>query len=300
MLRHVYPGQRPIRPYHVDFLRDLIVRGDLRPGTMVSFAVVGTVKFLVNGQHTLLALGSADSGPIWLQVEEIRVPSLAEVAVLYESYDRALARSWRDLYRADMTLQDEALTPTHLTYLGGAMMLLASGFQTATGYAGPRRWMGLLRNARVRFALMADWTEEAHQFWESCQGPPGIRKALTRAAVLAVVLVTYRYQPDAAHRFWPRVARDSGLVDGDPAHTLLRFLRETTTRHLDPAAYARTVAAAWNAACAERSLQRLQGRSTSVPLLLAGTPHTGTAHLHYLRTDGSVCHEPVVWEEASS
>ena len=291
-----YPQQRPLRPYHVQYLQGLIERGSLRPGTLISFAVLERTRFLINGQHTLAALGQTTSGPLWLQEEEIRVGSLEEAGILYETYDRNLARSWIDLYRADQQFQTYELAPKHLRLLGNCSGLLGIGFQQTTRFDG-RPWIAILKDTTVRFALMADWRDEMANFINGCVAPRNVRHLLERAAVLSIALVTYRYQPEAAHLFWPKLASDSGLAAGMPAHTLLRFLRETTTRKLQPEIYTRTVAAAWNAAFAGRELRALHARAGTQPILIAGTPHDGTAHKRYLTDAGQVLHVPQAVEE---
>lgn len=294
-----YPQQRPLRPHHVAYVRGLIERGAFRLGTTIAFARLGEQRYLINGQHTLTALGQTTGGPLWLQIEETRVETLEVVGELYESYDRNLARSWTDLYRADQRLQHYDLVPKHLNLLGSAMRHLATGFVQHVGFAKSPTALqiGLLKDARVRFALMAEWSSEMQNFVTGCQGPGAVRKLLTRAAVLSVALVTYRFQPEAAHLFWPSIARDSGLSESQPAHSLLRFLRDTPTRKYEPATYSRMVAACWNAAFDDRPMHRLVGRSATQPLLLLGTPHDGHVTKRYLDEAGRALAMPQAWAE---
>lgn len=291
-----YPQQRPLRPYHVQYLQGLIERGSFRQGTSISFAVVEGQRYLINGQHTLAALGQTTGVPLWLQEEEIRVETLEEAGMLYESYDRNLARSWADLYRADQGLRQHELAPKHLRLLGNCSSLLAIGFQQTTRWHG-RPWLAILKDASVRFALMADWRDEMANWANGCACPRGVRHLLERSAVLSVALVTYRFQPEAAHLFWPKLASDSGLETGMPAHALLRFLRETTTRKIPPEVYTRTVAAAWNAGFERRELRALHARPGAQPILLHGTPHDGKTHKRYLTDAGQVLHIPQPVEE---
>ena len=288
-----YVGQRPLRPYQVRYLQGLIERGHLRAGTSIAFAVLAGQRHLINGQHTLTALGQTSGAPIWLQLEEIRVATLEEVGVLYESYDRNLARSWADLYHADAALQQYELAPKHLSALGAACTPLAIGFQVVDRQFHAHSWAVVLKDAQIRFALMAAWQDEMRNFSASCQGPGSVRRLLTRGSVLSVALVTYRFQPEAAQQFWPSLARDSGLTEGEPAHSLLRWLRDTPTRRLETAAYQRVVAAAWNAAFQGRQLFKLSGRQPAQPILIAGTPHDGTVCKRYLTDAGQVLQSPV-------
>jgi hypothetical protein len=288
-----YARQRPLRRYKVEELRFLIERRELRQGTLISFAELNGDTFCVNGQHTLTALGETTGQPYWLQYETHRCTTMEEVDALYQSYDRGLARSWTDLYKSDSRLASYEIPTTHLAKLGAVTPILARGFEQEFRFSG-RPWVPLLKNAYLRFALMQDWTNEMQNFSNGCQGPGSIRKLLLRAAVLSVALVTYRYQPDTAHRFWPLLARDSGLVEGEPAHSLLRYLRETSTRVVDPFSYQRAVASAWNAFVDGRKMNKVQPRASKDPILIAGTPHDGRAHYCYLGTDGTIYHDPRV------
>jgi hypothetical protein len=291
----VFPGQRAVREHHVTYLAQLMRLHHFEQGTTVTFAKMGKQRFLINGLHRLTALGRSQT-PIWFWVEERRVEGLAQIADLYAIHDKNLPRSWADLCRVDPDLQDTMLAPKHLSKLGGALGVLISGFQQPTGYASDLLWQGLLRNPRVRKSLILAWAPEMHQCVSHCQGPGSIRAFLERASVLAVALVTWRFQPAQAKAFWGRLAADSGLVAGQPVHTLLRWLRETPVRSVHPTLYPRYVAEAWNAERAGKAWPRALAGDAG-PLRLAGTPHTGQQHLHYVSAAGEVLREPERWGE---
>jgi hypothetical protein len=291
-----YPFQRPLRPYQVAYLRTLIEQHQLRAGTTITFAVFRQTKqrYCLNGRHTLTALAETTGDAYPLQFEEYLVDSEEEVSRLYQSFDRNLARSWKDLYRADVRLYREDLPPSVLNKLGGVTQLLASGFKhnfILTGGA----WQPILRNATVRFTLMYDWLPLMREFQSGLSGATaGVRKLLYRSSVLAIALITYRFQSARAHAFWPRLARDSGLSEGEPEWALLRYLREHGTRAIEPAVYQRKVAAAWNLYYNRRPVRDLQARAAKDPILILGTPHDGTAHYGYLAPDGTVYTQPQV------
>lgn len=290
-----YPFQRPLRSYQVAFLRTLIAHRQLREGTTISFTVFRRTgqRYCINGRHTLTALAQSTGRPYLLQVEEYQVDTEEEVSRLYQSFDRNLSRSWKDLYRADATLhQTNDVPPTLLEKLGGVTTLLANGFVHTTG-ARRWRWEYLLKNPQVRFRLIYDWIDEMHQMQAALSGAATTtRRQLLRASVLAPALITYRFQPQRGHAFWSRLARDSGLSEGEPEWALLRYLREFGTRQIEPATYQRTVAAAWNLFYNERPVRKLQPRPLTLPLLLLGTPHDGTRPYGYLGPDGEISHEP--------
>ena len=160
---------------------------------------------LINGRHTLTALGDTTGGPIWLQEEEIVVENLKDgtpdwqrIGALYASYDRNLARSLNEIYQTDPRFQQSDLTATQRNKLGGAMVFLATGFQQTFRFSAPA-WMGLLKNAHIRLAMMDTWKEEMLAFVQGTQHPtigrPKTRGLLRNAAVLSIALATYRYQP---------------------------------------------------------------------------------------------------------
>lgn len=291
----VFPGQRPVREHHVTYLAQLMRLHHFAQGTTLSFATLGKQRFLINGLHRLTALGRSQE-PLWFWVEERRVERMAEIADLYGVYDKNLPRSWADLYRVDSDIQETMLAPKHINKLGGALGVLVSGFQQPTGYASDMLWQGLLRNPRVRKGLILAWVPEMRQFVTHCQGPGSIRTVLERASVLAVALVTWRFQPAGAATFWGRVAADSGLVAGEPEHTLLRWLRESPVRSVLPTLYPRYVAEAWNAAQLGKVFPRAHAGEAG-PLRLAGTPHTGKQHVHYVNAAGEPLREPEPWGE---
>jgi hypothetical protein len=302
-----YPSQRPVRPYQVAFLKLLIQAGHLRPGTVITFARAGKGRsnpvYCINGHHTLLALGESTRA-YWLQYEEYTVADEAEVSRLYQTYDRNLARSWRDLEGADLALQVLGLAKNQLSQLGAVTHILASGFRQSISFNGGA-WNLHLKDPYRRFAMMQDWSEEMTAWSNGIAGGGRTRgqiaKLLRRASVLAVALVTYRYAPDQAHRFWPRVAADSGLEQGEPAHALLQYLRENPTRPVVPATYQRSVAACWNAYIEGRKIgAKIQPGAASKPIRIAGTPHDGRRTLVYLTKTGEIAHVPQDEDEAES
>lgn len=261
------------------------------PATTVTYAVWNTHRYLIDGQHTLTALGR-HTHPIWLTVTEYRVATYAEVGYLYQTFGREKPRTWKDLYHADPDLAALPLSATAQRDLGSAATWLLYGFTRTFGQQAQRQLDALTRDPRVRLTLMADWHAEMTTWVHGVHGPTSVTKLLRRAALLAALLVTYRFQPAAAQAFWPRLARDSGLTEGDPAHSLLRWLLETPARALAPEAYSRYVATAWNAAFTEHSLTTRQlavlTRKASQPFLLAGTPHQGQHNLHYVTMQGEI------------
>lgn len=291
-LEATYQGQRSIRPHHIRFLRHLMRTGHFRAGAEIHLAKIGNEVFLVNGQHTLHAI-VMERVPVWLTIIHIDCQTLAEVQHLYESFDRHLTRSLEDIYQADPDMRDLGWNKKQLVSIGSAMSLLASGFQNPTNTLD---MIAQLRDPFVRGDLMKAWSLEGSNAFQGLHGPARLRAALMRSACMAVILVSYRWQPEKAHNFWPAVCRDSGLVEGQPARTLVHWLRETPAQTYRPEEYSRYVASAWNAYYEGRELSRLVARASNNPIRLAGTPHDGNWVYYYVNTMGAPLQEPEVRE----
>ena len=139
--------------------------------------------------------------------------------------------------------------------------------------------------------LIRDWSGEATQAFGAMQGQ--LRRQLLRSGVLSVLLATYRYAGPQAAPFWPAVCHDSGLTEGMPARALVHFLLTTSSRLMGAPEYARHVASAWNAFYEQRALRTVVPRAGANPIRIAGTPHDGSAILHYIDPAGLVQHTPV-------
>src|SRR5207344_2996213 len=94
-----YERQRTIREHHVEFIRYLIETNQLRPGTEIARARYASRDYIINGNHTLMAMVRADL-PIWITLTTYNVKSLQEIDTLYTTYDRQLPRSARDMLKA--------------------------------------------------------------------------------------------------------------------------------------------------------------------------------------------------------
>lgn len=94
-----FPHQRPLRSYHVTYLRHLMKAGHFRQGTEIHVANVSGARYVVNGQHTLSAV-IYEQCSVWLSVVEYTC-TMEEAHRLYQTFDRNLQRSLTDLYRAD-------------------------------------------------------------------------------------------------------------------------------------------------------------------------------------------------------
>ncbi len=294
LAHHMFHRQRPVSQSHVNYLATLMRLGHFRHGTILTFAYLKSSPDqaqCINGQHTLHAIVQSQV-PQEVVVEYREVPTEAAIASLYASYDRGRMRSVADAIQAFPDTQEAGLQRSHLSLLGGAIPLIVCGFD---GLENDIEFMALMRHAETRFQFMEPWIPEMRTVLTLTHGQTAghIQRTLKRAAVLAVMLTTLRYQPDSATTFWRTLLEDDGLSKGDPGKTLLNFLYATPAVHLRPHIYARYVASAWNAAFTKQTVTKLYARDSTIPILLKGTPHKGEHTMRYFTTSGTPLTVPV-------
>ncbi len=296
----MFAGQRPLRPYHVNTLVTMMRNGHFRQGTIITFAMLDGNRHCVNGQHTLHAIVKYGK-PYLLTIEEHEVTSEQEIASLYASFDRQLTRSYVDMFRAHEEVDRKTyhFNRPQLEALSGAMPLVISGFTLEARLANTIIAQSM-KDGESRYRFVEAWAEEAKlafDVYTNC--PHALVRFLQRAAVFSVALITYRWQPEMAQKFWGAIANDDGLTRGMPEKTLLDFLRKTPAAKYNGLVYARYVASAWNAAFKKGQLQHLTLRDTENPIFIAGTPHDGTKIMQYLGPDMQPMHTPIALRAAA-
>lgn len=302
-----YPGQRPLRAHHVAHFEQLMALGHFVQGTVLTFAAVGAAEdgwtkaqtYLEDGYHRLAATVRRGGRGQWFWHLTRYVGSMAEVHTVYRSIDRGLMRTMHDLYGAEAAQDAQSWPRTHFRVLGSAVLPLAAGFAQEFGFA-PLAARALLRDSDLRFALMDTWRPEFQDALAAMHGSPkSVRDELLKASPLSIMLVTYRFQPLHARTFWSAIAKDSGLVEGTPPHTLLRYLREHQVYKVGPALFQRHIAAAWNAHMAGTPLKQVRtSKAATAAIDLAGTPHDGTVVKRYLLPDGRIVQTPEAVDHA--
>jgi hypothetical protein len=278
---NAFDRQRTLRPQRVAFLAHLLVTKKFRQETVLTFGVVERCHYLVNGYHTLAAL--VQSGVSYaLVVEDYPCLTLEDVATLYGTFDRNLARTVGDIYKSYQADIQCNLAPSYVRLVGYALPLLVGGFEQ-DGHLNPLSPVGLaLQDPAWRLQHVIAWQREAQTYFGLLQRlPRGASEKFHRAAVIAVALVTLRHAPEAARAFWSEVVADEGLRTGMPAKTLLRWLM-TTPALSQRLRYTRYIASAWNAAYEHRELRMMHPMNLERPILLVGTPHKGQQALRYV------------------
>ena len=256
-----FERQRKISPANVDRLANEMKNGTFIPGTQVYLCELPSgQRMIVNANHTLEAI-AASGVPQVMVVTCKRVKDIDEAGRLYAVFDIHKARSWLDSLKATGISDGDSATKN-------AKVLAALGC-----IENKLDQMGTFKSASRlgRIERMAEYEDVANIFWQTVAGAPkdGMRFA-TRAPVMAVALITLRYQPSLAVEFWRNFAHDNGLAEGMPEKALLSYLRNNKAvggamaRKLQ----VRAVASAWNAKFRDADVQYVKpGAMTSFFLL---------------------------------
>jgi hypothetical protein len=261
-----YDRQRLITDRNIRRLGFELTAGRFVDGTPIFFCRLPDGKlYIVNGNHTLEAI--ATTGVTQRLVFIIlEVPDLEEVARIYGTMDVHKARTWADALRA-VGLADEVVNARRVMPALGVILARFEYINNAIEAATSRA---------VRFSLMDHYGDEAAMIQGAISGAPtSNQRAVQRAAVMAVALETFKYQPIAALEFWRGMAQDDGLAKNDPRKALLRWLHNNTLG--GQAAWppqSRAAAHAWAAFNRKEPLTIIR-QSAAASFILVGTPWQG-------------------------
>lgn len=256
-----FDRQRNINERNVARLAAEMAAGRFTPGTQIYICVLPDgSELIVNGNHTLEAVDRAGVPQI-LTITRKAVPNADAAGRIYAVFDIQKLRTWRDSLRAAGTGNDIPNAGQVLSAIG----IIERGFaQFSFGAESRIDRIEKMEEYRVAAQLMADATAGA---------PKHNLGLIRRAAIMAVALETFRYQPSLASEFWGRIAHDDGLTSKMPEKALLHWLRNSRAAGgaLSQREHCRAAALAWNAAF--RGEQRHYLRPNSmVSFFILGTP----------------------------
>jgi len=261
-----YAKQRDIDIRSVNVLADAMQRKRFTTNTM-KFALLKDGRYLVNGQHTLMAI--AQSGiTITLPVQDFVVDTDEDVARLYYHEDTNRRRSFHDSVRAMDFVDNLGLSQTQIKQTAAALRWARANFG-----AERKVYDYITQDDLLEWVPLYKWEINAiYQAISPCTKED--RNIIIKQPVLAVGLITMRYAPDKAREFWSQVAKDDGIERYDARKTIRSWLvaasvrRFSTEQRVYGTEISRAVALAWNAWCDNRTLRYTIVRDTTKPLEL--------------------------------
>lgn len=264
-----YPRQRQLNDDRALLLASAMEQGTFLPNTQLAFCRLGSALYLVNGQHRLTAVVLSEQAQTF-RIEIYECSSMADVDAAYCRFDqpggqRSLTQVSRSLGLHDDGDDPSGLKPSTAALLLRATPLLMIGMKRIPPVQRPRHTRDLDRKKDVALT----WKPWAIDYQVCLQSGISNKTARFRTgSVFAVALITLRYQNERAKPFWSHALRDSGLMEGDPRHTLhshfLSAKKAKTEYDLAEAA-----AHAWNAWFSKRNITLI--KTLGGPIRLAGT-----------------------------
>ncbi|MEO5334306.1 MAG: hypothetical protein H7839_20010 [Magnetococcus sp. YQC-5] len=241
-------------------------------GTQIHIMQLGTEQILVNGQHTLSAI--VESGvSIMLTIAYSAADSMDDVARTYIHHDpTGGARGQDDMMKAlDIPALME-MSSAQSSKMYSAVRFIKSGFS--------RR--DVSDSKEDVFSEVMEWMLEGTAFFDATKGGSA---TIYNAPIMAVALVTFRYQEKLAHEFWKQVAQDDGLRKNDPRKRLHELIEECklrpnvflkNERAITPAYLARAAATTWSAFFSGRTLSKILIYDVDREINIKGTPFVRT------------------------
>lgn len=265
-----YEHQRQTSERHIAVLSDLMTRGQWQPKGQLDFAVLDGNFILVNGYHRAYAQVRSGKTIEWSVVFH-KVKTEGELRSLYFAFDTNIRiRGTHDILRANEFADMHGLGRTMSEALYRAVPYIASGFET-----NPKKKNFLVeKQVDRRLQVASDYAKAAARYETCLEGLGGARrKKLMSGAVVAVAVITLRYQSSRAWEFWAGVAGNDGLKRGDPRQSLISDMMTRTAAANKLMAYAPAMIA-WNAFFEERELKLIKVMDSFTPCI-EGTPFNG-------------------------
>lgn len=224
--RFHFDFQRKPKRWAIEYYANEMRAGNFKPYTMIEIANVNGKKYLVDGQHRLMAIASADV-KMPLVVLETDVANEQEVGERYAQTDRGLKRTTADQFAAVALPEEFGLSHTKLNAIGAACVLIDSDFTRQS-----QRGISLGK----KLEMIREYAPYACQFYDAIEDygvPREMAKIVLRAATLAVAIVTYRYSSarfgvEAVDDFWIGAISDNEIKTGDPRKLANRHMLESS------------------------------------------------------------------------
>jgi hypothetical protein len=263
-----YEGQRHSFAHHIALLTDAMRREQWTAGSQIAFGEFEGRLHLVNGKHRMHAVIGAGRS-IEFQVLIERCADRAALDALYHRFDVVQRRrSLAEVLNATGIAESHKLSKSMAKATYEAAGLLMNDLKRPNYQVDPVQ----ARSVDARLDAALPWWPFAATYERAIEpAHRAVKGKLLAAGVVAVALLTLRYQPAKGWEFWHGLAVDDGLRVADPRQTLAKDLMN---RRLNAGSMNQGVIAAslaWNAFYQGRSLKIIKVHQGAKALVL-GTP----------------------------
>ena len=205
-----FSGQRSLRPDHIAQMSEAMSEGRFED-TPFQFAIEGkNPPALIDGNNRLHAIIDSDTS-VWATISVRRVES---AALSYSKIDRGRTRTAADAYAAMQLAKRLGISNPELNRLHAAVRNIHNGWNTR-----------IKNDIETTARWCTEYVNEYKAFLSDVNGgDAGTVRLMYKGDILGVALLTYRYSPMKARRFWIDVSHDDGLAAGDPAKALSKWI----------------------------------------------------------------------------
>jgi hypothetical protein len=256
--------QRALVNSHVERLALAMLAGEFEISPIKFYVWQGHEK-LVDGQHRLTAIVQSQKiVPLIVIRQEAR--SWDQVLRAWGRIDQVLTRKQTDGLYAARVHEACGLGVEQMNRLVPALKLLMSGF-IGNRNTPPSRSVDVVGRGALQ------WRSEARDFFAATEeSSAAFRAKLVKAPVLAVGLITFRYQQARASEFWMRAAGRDRIEANTGEWWVSEVLANFDLK--DTHDIARRMACCWNAYYRGKKLSKTQVRDVRIPISILGTPYT--------------------------
>lgn len=275
-----FHGQRKTSEKRVKFYAQQMATGLWRSGDgLVKIGLIGKSEqpYLIAGKHRMSAVVESDCS-IPFAVEFYRYATLADLEADYASTNAGLNLTRGQAMEAMGTGVSLRVTKRMADAAAAGLLLIAGNFTT-------RRPVGihtLLRNPVVMHDALTAWATPIYAYEKAIDWASSRERQLWyRGPVVAMGMVTFRFQPEKAEEFWRTVCTNDGLRKGTPEHQLYTYLAHTKLDGKDRGDHLldfnKKIAQCWSAFYEGRELHILQGHKSNAgtSVIIKGTPWNG-------------------------
>ncbi len=224
LTKNNYPGQRPKRPRIVEQFKRKMRENKFLPKTAhIVLGRLGNTEYLMNGQHVCTAIVE-ESTKISCIVQKYKCETREDLADLFQSYDRHLQRTLRDLIHSETDGLKKPEWTLRLT------SLFVTGLVSLYGLDSPTNGEKGRSVKDMKLEKLGEHIVECDHVHSILKGYEKQSRHLLRAAVCHAMILSFQKKPQIARRFWIEV-RDGGY-DGEtlaitsPTHLLRDFLKD--------------------------------------------------------------------------